>query len=97
VTIDHSAVFGNHADDGGVGGGIFNILGGTVTIDHSAVFGNRADGGAGGGIANAGALTLNFSVVVGNSAPVGADLDTDDVDGGTVTLNHSLVGVRADA
>jgi hypothetical protein len=96
VTIDHSTLSGNHADGGGAGGGIFNILGGTVTIDGSTLFGNRAPGGAGGGIFNAGALTLNFSAVFDNSAAVGADLDNDNADGGTVTLNHSFVGVRAD-
>ena len=95
LTLDDSTLSDNHADEALLGGGgILNA--GTMTIDHSAVFGNHADGGEGGGIFNAGNLTLNFSVVFGNSALVGADLDNDTADGGTVTLNHSLVGVRAD-
>jgi hypothetical protein len=91
VLLEHSALWGNHAD-GGLGGGILNADG-TLRIDHSLLFGNKADGGAGGGIFNQGALTLDFSAVVGNSAATGVDLGNV---GGTVTLNHSIVGERAD-
>src|SRR5262249_37061629 len=100
VTLDDSVLFANHAD-GGQGGGIFNASHGTfsmtvatVTLDHSVVFGNHADGGQGGGIFNQGALTLDFSALIGNPAPAGADLG--DV-GGAVTCDHSSVGERADA
>ncbi|WP_461067209.1 right-handed parallel beta-helix repeat-containing protein [Streptomyces pseudoechinosporeus] len=94
VTLDHSTVKGNTAEDGG--GGIYN-LNGPVTLDHSTVEGNTATSsslGSGGGIYNAaGTVTLNNrSTVKGNTAEGGGGgggiVNTN---GGTVTLDRSTV------
>jgi hypothetical protein len=71
ATITSSTLSGNSATNGG---GIFNA--GTLTLNGSTVSGNSATS-AGGGIYNAkgGKLTIQSSVVLKNSAPLGADLD----------------------
>jgi hypothetical protein len=61
-----------------------------VTIEESNLSGNTA-GSTGGGIFNAasGTVTLDESIVINNSAPLGADV----FNLGTLTLNDSRVGM----
>jgi hypothetical protein len=70
------------------GGGIYNL--GNATVQDSNLLGNSATS-AGGGIFNdaSGTLTVDDSVVVGNVALLGADLENL----GVFTLNDSTVGV----
>jgi len=72
MVVSRSVISGNSADgakaDGG--GGLFNN-GGTMTVDRSEVRDNRADvgSGSGGGILNlGGGLTVDGTIVDGNSA-----------------------------
>lgn len=105
LVSNSSEIAGNSAP-GGAGAGLFNH-GDSATLNKTTVTGNTAsnDGtndGFGGGIANANfglpstpvvALTLNHSVVNGNSASGGGGgIITDDSGGpAPVTLNHSDV------
>lgn len=63
VTINNSAVIGNHATR--AAGGIFN--GGTLEITNSTISGNQA-ALSGGGIGNSGTVTISQSLLSGNSA-----------------------------
>jgi predicted outer membrane repeat protein len=76
----------NTASDSG--GGIYNL--GTATIQECTLSANAA-GSAGGGIFNgaSGTFAIKDSVVCGNVAPLGADLDNL----GVVTINDSTVCV----
>jgi hypothetical protein len=97
LSVSHSAFIGNTAVTGsmtmdmggmmGMGGGICNM--GTLTVSSSAFIGNNAAVN-GGGISNqSGAvLTLFQSVLVGDTAPQGADLYS--ASGGTVIVIDSL-------
>jgi predicted outer membrane repeat protein len=79
----------NTASDSG--GGIYNVGPySAATIEQSNLSGNTA-GSAGGGIFNAasGTLTIDDSIVLNNSAPLGADV----FNLGALTLNDSTVGV----
>jgi predicted outer membrane repeat protein len=60
-----------------------------VTINGSTLSGNSADVD-GGGIYNSGALTVTNSIILGNTAPFGADVF---LAGGTLTNNNSTIGV----
>jgi hypothetical protein len=86
TTLSGSVLTGNTATV--CGGALDNI--GTVTMHECSLSGNTA-GSRGGGIFNGtgAVLTLDDSVVTGNIAPIGADLD----DLGTTILNDSTVGV----
>ena len=100
LTVNSSAVRGNSgsASAGTVsGGGIANLLGGTVTTKQSTISNNAASapGGTaqGGGIFHAvGATTLNGSAVTGNSAGDGGGIYKAS---GTVTLSDSVVRTNA--
>ncbi len=60
---------------GGAGGAIASAAGGGVlTVDQCTISGNQA-ALQGGGINSNGALTLTNSIVAGNAAPAGADID----------------------
>jgi hypothetical protein len=65
VTIDHSAVNDNVAQNG-AGGGLW-VQSGPLTLTHSSVYDNSA-AGDGGGIWNANVLTMLDSTVAGNQA-----------------------------
>lgn len=70
LQITTSSITGNTANNGifGSGGGVFEGGNANKTIDHSVITNNTA-GNSGGGVFNSsGALTLNFSVIVGNTA-----------------------------
>jgi hypothetical protein len=77
----------NTASD--AGGGIYNA-GFAVRIQETNLSGNTA-GSAGGGIFNdaSGAVTIDDSIVLNNTAPLGADV----FNLGALTLNDSTVGV----
>jgi hypothetical protein len=94
--VANTTLSGNTADDnaeGGGGGGIFNAA--VLTLEDCTLSGNHADGCffGGGAVLNGGDLALDYSTLLGNFSPVGADLNNA---GGSVSLNHSTVGVRAD-
>lgn len=86
LDVRGSTASGNTASDSG--GALYNL--GTATSQQCSLSGNYATS-AGGGIFNGASatLTIDDSVVVGNVAPLGADLD----DLGSTTLNDSTVGV----
>jgi hypothetical protein len=87
LTVINSTISGNTA--GGMGGGIFNR--GTLTVINSTISGNTA-ATRGGGIAAPviGNETLLNTVVAGNAAPTGPE-----VDGFAETTTTSLIGVPA--
>jgi hypothetical protein len=86
LTVHGSTFTGNSATDSG--GGLDDL--GTATLDECSLSGNTA-GARGGGIFNGTSATLAIddSVVVGNAAPIGADLD----DLGSATAHDSTIGV----
>ena len=70
LQITNSRISGNHANSGafGSGGGVFEGGNANKTINHSVIT-NNAAAAQGGGVANSsGDLTLNFNVIVGNTA-----------------------------
>jgi hypothetical protein len=86
LTVSYSTFSGNSASN--EGGGIAN--GGTLTVSNCTLSSDSA-GQAGGGIYNSasGKLTVRGSIVTGNAAPVGADLDNL----GAMSLSGSTIGV----
>jgi predicted outer membrane repeat protein len=90
LTLVNTTVSGNTATgySGGEGGGIYNF--GTAKLTASRVSGNTAAGG-GGGIYNddSATLSLNSTVVTGNTAEVAGGIYN--ASGGTVTLTTSSV------
>jgi hypothetical protein len=74
AAIDHSTVSGNQAS--GQGGGISNTFPASVlTVTSSTLAGNVA--AIGGGIRNSGTLSADNTILAGNSATSGLDLDGD--------------------
>lgn len=71
VTLTNSTVSGNMALAGD-GGGIGNYSG-TVTLSNSTVTGNKSDY-RGGGIYNYGTVSLQSSIISGNTAPAGKEV-----------------------
>jgi hypothetical protein len=93
LTVDNCTIAGN-SQDNQLGGGMFNA--GTLVVRNSRIQGNHAGRpggpGQGGGIHNsvAGDLTLEDSLVLGNSADsLGSGGGLYNV--GTLTLNRSVV------
>jgi hypothetical protein len=86
LTVRGSNFSGNAASDSG--GGLYNA--GTATLQECTLSGNPA-GSNGGGIFNAASrvLSVKDSTVLGNTAPLGADLFNDH---GSVTANDSTIG-----
>jgi len=83
VTVNNCTLSGNSATSGG---GLENSSFSTVTLSSSTLWANSASS-LGGGIANQGTLTLLSTIVAGNTAPTGPDVD------GSVTAGSSdLVG-----
>ncbi len=70
LQITTSRISGNHANNGtfGNGGGVFAGGNANKTIDHTVMTNNAAAGQGGGVVNNSGDLTLNFNVIVGNTA-----------------------------
>lgn len=70
LKLSKTTVGGGNRATNGVGGGIYNNIGGALTLNNSTVSGNQASSGldlsSGGGIANGGALTLINVTVSGN-------------------------------
>jgi hypothetical protein len=86
LAVRGSTLSGNTASS--FGGGLLNLNEGTATLQECSLSGNSA-GDGGGGIFNSGTLAIKDSKVLGNIAPIGADLFTF----GAVTLDDSSVGV----
>src|SRR5205085_6815875 len=76
--IRNSTISGNVAG-GSTGGGLYLFIDGTLPIANSTITGNSTTG-PGGGIAvingyyNSGNVSLNSTIIAGNSAGSGADL-----------------------
>ena len=99
MTLTDSTVFGNSTGASKYGGGI-QLTGGTATLYNDTVSANSA-GNDGGGIAlNAASVgsikvTLNNTIVAGNSAPTDPDIYKGPGLSVTVTANYSLIGNNA--
>jgi hypothetical protein len=95
ATVTNSTLSGNRADPpsgGGIGGGIANASGATLTVTSSTIAGNVAtpgniNGGTGGGIANFGTLAACNTILAGNSATNGPDLE-----GALGSQGYNLIG-----
>ncbi len=85
LTVVNSTISGNSADATTFGGG--GILSNTnVTITNSTIIGNTAEDAAGGGVnLDAGTATINNSIISGNTAGTGDNID------GTHTGNNNLI------
>jgi hypothetical protein len=70
LTVSNNTLSGNFA---GLGGGIYNKSVGTVTVRNSTLSGNSASF-TGGGIYNLGTVTLQSTIVAGDTAPNGPDI-----------------------
>ncbi len=67
ATVSRNSIFGNLANDGGWGGGLY-IEASTVDLDHNTIATNSADAGAGGGLAaEFGTLTLSDNLIASNT------------------------------
>jgi hypothetical protein len=100
--VSNLSVIAHNTAPGGAGAGLLNH-GDSATLNQTLVIGNTApNDGVGGGIANVNfglpstplvALTLNHSLVTGNSASGGGGgiINADFGGPATVTLNHTLV------
>ncbi len=73
MALTNCTLSGNNASPVGGGGGIWNRTGSVMTLIQCTVSGNSA--GFGGGIYNQGTLTLNNSIVAGNTAPTPSNAD----------------------
>ena len=112
LTIENSTTSGNTAD---VGGGVFNDAGG-LTLTNSTVSGNSANHG--GGVYNSGhyycsqysyscyffgTLTLNRSLIAGNQAAVGPEIENvsnvteDNLNSNVTANNFNLFGADGKA
>lgn len=101
VSIERSTFFDNHAADPdeivfASGGGM--LVQGRIFMRNSTVTGNHADGGFGGGILVASSIgepivgariNVEYSTIVENVAPDGANIASDEVGG---TIGQSVVG-----
>jgi CSLREA domain-containing protein len=86
LRVEKSTIAGNRADEG-VGGGIFNFVGGTLIVKSSTLSGNTTtnDGGA---IENYGTATLVNDTITGNhSGGYGGGVESDSSDPDRITLN----------
>jgi hypothetical protein len=95
LVVSDSTITNNKASggSGGTGGGIENDTGATMTISRTAIVANTAEH-LGGGIMNYGALMLNNSTLVENTATCGATCGGGGIAngyGGTVAINNSTI------
>ncbi|GET43525.1 DUF4347 domain-containing protein [Microseira wollei] len=86
MTLSNSTVSGNSSGVGG--GGIWNE-GGNLTVGNSTVTGNSA-GYYGGGIWSNAVVNVSNSIVAGNSASLGAEVNN--AGGSFTSLGYNLVG-----
>jgi hypothetical protein len=96
LTVLNSTIAGNSAF---YGGGVVNYGGGTLTVLNSTIAGNSA-GGHGGGVRNFGTLTLARTLVSGNTAATGPEINNflgPYVSGTIVADNHNLFGFDGNA
>jgi hypothetical protein len=93
MTITNSTLSANSAP---VGGGIFNFslllgdvrVGGTLTVTNCTLSGNSASAAGGGMVANfPHTVTVANTIIAGNTAPAGPDLD-----GFIASLGYNLIG-----
>ncbi len=87
LTIADLVVRGNEAEIHG--GGIFNLMGGTLVVSRTLVTGNVARHG--GGIFNDATITVTDSTVVGNSAIRGKGGGLHNSQGGVVALSSTSI------
>ena len=87
LTLVDLVVRGNEAEIHG--GGIFNLMGGTLVLSRSLVTGNVARHG--GGIFNDATITVTDSTVVGNSAIRGKGGGLHNSQGGVVALSNTSI------
>ncbi len=91
LTVSNCTLAGNTAIEGGgiFNGYIFNVLnrdaGAALTVSDSTLAGNSASAD-GGGIDNLGTLSAANTIVAGNNATSGVDID------GNITGNNNLIG-----
>ena len=86
LTLTRVAVVGNATTHSG--GGIANMLGGSLVLPQSTVSGNSTSGGFGGGIYSEGPATIVNSTISGNtSAGYGGGVES----AGTVTISSSTI------
>ncbi len=86
ATVSRNSIFGNLANDGGWGGGLY-IEASTVDLNHNAITTNSADTGSGGGLAaQYGTLTLSDNIIASNTITDVAGA------GGGVYLNFTIAG-----
>ena len=97
VILTHSTISGNHADARSTdGGGIFTR--GNVTVTYSTIIGNSAEGqnSHGGGIFVSSFflrnLTVENSIIAGNTEVGGTPNDLTPDSDSTLTVNYSLLG-----
>lgn len=92
LTITNSTISGNTIPDGNgqYGGGGIGFTFANVVLVHSTVTRNHANGEGGGGIRsfNDSVITLQNTIVAGNTGAIGPDIRT----GGTVNADFSLIG-----
>jgi predicted outer membrane repeat protein len=96
VSNGGSASFANSTFSGNAtvvgGGGIFNVNGGTPTVTNCTFSGNTATFNGGGVYTTGGSLTVNNSILWGNSDGGGTDESAQiHTDSGTPTVNYSIV------
>ena len=72
-TVTNSTI-SNNSGSNGLGGGIRNDSNGTVTVTDSTISNNSASN-VGGGISSDGTVNLRNSIIAGNNAPTGPDLN----------------------
>lgn len=87
LTLDDLVVKGNEAEIHG--GGIFNLMGGTLVVSRTLVTGNVARHG--GGIFNDATITVRDSTVTGNSAIRGKGGGLHNSQGGVVALSNTSI------
>jgi len=86
--IQNTTVSGNAVNGGGVGGGLYNLGGGTMTLISTTIVGNSA--GAGEAIHNAGTLTVTNVLVVGD-----CDATVEVTNGGSLESPGDSCGLNA--
>ena len=87
LTLEDLVVKGNEAEIHG--GGIFNLMGGTLVVSRTLVTGNVARHG--GGIFNDATITVKDSTVTGNSAIRGKGGGLHNSQGGVVALSNTSI------
>jgi hypothetical protein len=95
LAVSNATFYGNSANSQEVsvslnGGGIFNQIGATLTVQNATLSGNYAFN-TGGGIANDGTLTMQSTIVAGNTTSFSDEADVSErgVDGGST---YNVIG-----